>query len=325
MDKFSQLIIEAYRNPNFRFAEESSPAPEPEIIAPTALDYPGLFARMQSLEDDKKLSIYMNLKRAQTKLKLKYNIDSQLPIKLDSTKSPAEYSDNSNSNTDEKIQTYFYRVFEYLVNYFKDEASSAATSDPTSSSVSEESSSAVITDPSTDSSSGETSATTETTPTGSPSKALEGASESSSPANLKPTITIEVSGEEYQSPKVLKFQDNINIGRNLSNDIILKDPRISFDQASIFLDNEQWFIKDNDSANGSFINDINTRIKEPVILKKDDQIRFSTYYIKVISIDSEELNEFGNPVNNSGVGFFDNDESSTPTGGGGFSGRRSSF
>ena len=129
MDKFSQLIIEAYRNPNFRFAEESAPAPEPEIVTPSALDYPGLFVKMQSLEDDKKLSIYMNLKRAQTKLKLKYNIDSQLPIKLDSTKSPAEYSDNSNSNTDEKIQTYFYRVFEYLVNYFKDEEKAKEASD----------------------------------------------------------------------------------------------------------------------------------------------------------------------------------------------------
>jgi hypothetical protein len=131
MDKFSQLIIEAYRNPNFRFAEDPATTPEPEIVAPPALDYSGLFTKMQSLEDAKKLSVYMNLKRAQTKLKLKYNIDSQLPIKLDSTKSPAEYSDNSNSNTDEKIQTYFYRVFEYLINYFENESSSASTSEST--------------------------------------------------------------------------------------------------------------------------------------------------------------------------------------------------
>ena len=322
MDKFSQLIIEAYRNQNFRFAEETAPVdPESEIVAPSALDYPSLFSRMQSLEDDMKTKILEYLTRAQTKLKMDYNIDSELPIKFDSGIFLDTYSDNSNANTDEKIQTYFYRVFEYLINYFENEASSAATSDPTSSSVSEESSSAVITDPSTDSSSSETSATTETLSSGETTSTTS-SDTSEEPANLKPTITIEVSGEEYQSPKVLKFQDNINIGRKLSNDIILKDPRISFDQASIFLDNEQWFIKDNDSANGSFINDINTRIKEPVILKKDDQIRFSTYYIKVISIDSEELNEFGNPVNNSGVGFFDNDESSTPTGGGEFGGRR---
>ena len=284
MDKFSQLIIEAYRNQNFRFAEELAPVDsETEIVAPSALDYPGLFLRMQSLEDDMKTKILEYLTRAQTKLKMDYNIDSELPIKFDSGIFLDTYSDNSNANTDEKIQTYFYRVFEYLINYFENEASSAATSDPTSSSVSEESSSAVITDPLTDSSSGETSATTETTSSGETTSTTS-SDTSEEPANLKPTITIEVSGEEYQSPKVLKFQDNINIGRNLSNDIILKDPRISFDQASIFLDNEQWFIKDNDSANGSFINDINTRIKEPVILKKDDQIRFSTYYIKVISI-----------------------------------------
>jgi hypothetical protein len=131
MDKFSQLIIEAYRNQNFRFAEDPETAPEPEIVAPPALDYSGLFTKLQSLDDTKKIKVFTNLKRAATKLKLIYNIDSQLPIKLDSTKSPAEYSDNSNSNTDENIQTYFYRVFEYLVNYFENESSSAPTSEST--------------------------------------------------------------------------------------------------------------------------------------------------------------------------------------------------
>ena len=85
MDKFSQLIIEAYRNQNFRFAEELAPVdPESEIVAPSALDYPGLFLRMQSLEDDMKTKILEYLTRAQTKLKMDYNIDSELPIKFDS-------------------------------------------------------------------------------------------------------------------------------------------------------------------------------------------------------------------------------------------------
>ena len=312
MDKFSQLIIEAYRNPNFRFAEELSPAPEPEIIAPTALDYPGLFTRMQSLSFDKKINVLKNLRRAQTKLKQNYNIDSQLPIKLDSTKSPAEYSDNSNSNTDEKIQTYFYRVFNYLVDYFENEASSAPTSDPTSSSESEESNPFAVTDPSTDSSS-------DSTPTGSPSKALEGASESGSSSNSQPTITIEVSGEEYEPPKVLKFNKEINIGRLETNDIILRDARISRNQAKIYFTGEELFIEDTGKLNSIFVNNRNKKIDKSSLVK-GDTIILRPYFIKVLSIDSEELNEFGNPVNNSGVGFFDNDESSTPTGGGGFSG-----
>jgi pSer/pThr/pTyr-binding forkhead associated (FHA) protein len=147
-------------------------------------------------------------------------------------------------------------------------------------------------------------------------------SSSASPSNSKPKITLEVSGEEYQPPMVLKFDKDIDIGRNPTNDIVLKDPRVTRVQASIFLDNQQWFIKDNDSANGTFINGNNTRIKEPVQLKKDDQIRISVYYIKVRSIDTQETNEFGNPSNTSNGGFFGGGGSSTPSSGGFGGGRR---
>ena len=259
MDKFSQLIIEAYRNPNFRFAEETSPSPEPEIVAPTALDYPGLFARMQSLEDDKKLSIYMNLKRAQTKLKQKYNIDSQLPIKLDSTKSPAEYSDNSNSNTDEKIQTYFYRVFAYLVDYFENEASSAPTSESTSSSESEESNPFAVTDPSTDSRSGETSATTETTSSGETTSTTS-SDTSEEPAENIPPITIKVSGNEYSPAKSITLVKRVNIiGSDPNCAIVLDDDSVTDFNCVIQFQNEKWILsKQADSSlaiNGKFVDE----------------------------------------------------------------------
>jgi hypothetical protein len=149
-------------------------------------------------------------------------------------------------------------------------------------------------------------------------------SSSASPSNSKPKITLEVSGEEYQPTKVIKFDKDIDIGRDPANDIILNDGRISRSQASIFLDNEQWFIKDNDSANGTFINGNNTRIQEPVQLKKDDRIRFGPYYIKVKSIDSEETNEFGNS-NTSNGGFFGSGSGGRGGGFGGFGGRRRSL
>ena len=326
MDKFSQLIIEAYRNPNFRFAEESSPAPEPEIIAPTALDYPGLFARMQSLEDDKKLSIYMNLKRAQTKLKLKYNIDSQLPIKLDSTKSPAEYSDNSNSNTDEKIQTYFYRVFEYLVNYFKDEASSAATSDPTSSSVSEESSSAVITDPSTDSSSGETSATTETTSSGETTSTTS-SDTSEEPAENIPPITIKVSGGEYSPAESITLVERVNfIGSNPNCAIVLDDESVTDYNCVIQFQNKKWKLsKQRDShlaINGNTVDEF-------FELNVGDFFVPGTkgeYILSVEKIGTESGGFFGSdPSDDSDDGGFFGGSGGRGGGFGGFGGRRSSF
>jgi len=260
MDKFSQLIIEAYRNQNFRFAEELAPVdPESEIVAPSALDYPGLFFRMQSLEDDMKTKILEYLTRAQTKLKMDYNIDSELPIKFDSGIFSDTYSDNSNANTDEKIQTYFYRVFEYLINYFENEASSAATSDPTSSSVSEESSSAVITDPSTDSSSGETSATTETTPTGETTSTTS-SDTSEEPAENIPPITIKVSGKEYSPAISITLVKKVNfIGSNPNCAIVLADESVTDYNCVIQFQNKKWILsKQADSylaINGNFVDD----------------------------------------------------------------------
>ena len=312
MDKFSQLIIEAYRNPNFRFAEEHAPAPEPEIVAPTALDYPGLFARMQSLEDDKKLSIYMNLKRAQTKLKLNYNIDSQLPIKLDSTKSPAEYSDNSNSNIDEKIQTYFYRVFAYLVDYFKNEASSAPTSDPTSSSESEESNPFAVTDPSTDSSSGETTSTTDSSDT------------SEEPAENIPPITIKVSGGEYFPAESITLVKRVNIiGSDPNCAIFLDDDSVTDFNCVIQFQNEKWILsKQADSylaINGNFVDEF-------FELNVGDQFvpgTKGTYILSVEQIGTDSGGFFGERTPSSG-GFF-GDSGGSGGGFGGFGGRRSSL
>lgn len=209
MDKFSQLIIEAYRNPNFRFAEETAPVdPESEIVAPSALDYPSLFSRMQSLEDDMKTKILEYLTRAQTKLKMDYNIDSELPIKFVSSIFSDTYSDNSNANTDEKIQTYFYRVFEYLVDYFENEASSAPTSESTSSSESEESNPLAVTDPSTDSSSGETSAD---------SRSVESVSDDNSPEGRKANSILSLSIDVDGAKQTFNIDEPRIVGSNPSN------------------------------------------------------------------------------------------------------------
>jgi hypothetical protein len=322
MDKFSQLIIEAYRNQNFRFAED--PTPEPEIVAPPALDYSGLFTKMQSLEDAKKLSVYMNLKRAQTKLKLKYNIDSQLPIKLDSTKSPAQYSDNSNSNTDEKIQTYFYRVFEYLVNYFENEASSTPTTETTT--ETEESSSAVGTAPSSDSSSGETSATTETTSSGETTSTSAPGTEISQLSKLKIYITDLGFGTQYQileKPTMFgndtsKRRDDIQFYK--VNDDTVGDSRCILQRLDGLSDWAVMKYGDGDVKHN------NTAITSPIILAKDDKITMGEN-TQIVIVDTI-VNSSSTPTSiqsESSGGFFGGGSSTPSSVGFGGGRRRRSF
>ena len=305
MDKFSQLIIEAYRNQNFRFAEEPAPAPElePEIVAPTALDYPGLFARMQSLSFDKKNSVLQNLRRAQTKLKMNYNIDSELPIKLDTA------ANNSNANADEKIQTYFYRVFNYLVDYFENEASSAPTSESTSSSESEDPHPFDVTVPSTDSSSGETSATTETTSSGETSATTSSDTSEEPAENISP-ITIKVSGKEYSPAKYITLDKRINtIGSNSNCTIVLEDESVTEFNCVIQFKDEKWILsKQADSTlayNGEFVDEFS-------VLNVGDYFVPGTKGIYILSVEK---------IGTDSGGFFG--ESGGRGGGfGGFGGRR---
>ena len=306
MDKFSQLIIEAYRNQNFRFAEDPAPTPEPEIVAPPALDYSGLFVRMQSLSFDKKISVLQNLRRAQTKLKMNYNIDSELPIKLDTTTST--YSDNSNSNTDEKIQTYFYRVFNYLVDYFENEASSVPTSESTSSSESEDPHPFDVTVPSTYSSSGETSATTETTSSGETS-ATTSSDTSEEPAENIPPITIKVSGKEYSPAKYITLDKRINtIGSNSNCTIALEDESVTEFNCVIQFKDEKWILSKQANStlayNGEFVDEFS-------VLNVGDYFVPGTKGIYILSVQK---------IGTDNGGFFGSDSSDDSNSGGFFGG-----
>lgn len=319
MDKFSQLIIEAYRNPNFRFAEETATVDsESEIVAPPMLDYANLFARLQNLDFDKKISVLQNLRRAQTKLKMNYNIDSELPLKLDLTTSV--FSDNSLANADNKVNTYFYRVYEYLVTYFENEASSAPTSESKSSSESEESNPSAVTDPSTDSSSGEISATTETTSTTS-SDTLE------EPTENIPPITIKVSGGEYRPAELITLSKRVNIiGSDSNSSIVLDDESVTKYNCVIQFRDGKWILsKEANSAlfkNSDFIDGISE-------LNVGDQFvpgTKGTYILSVEQIGTDSGGFFGERTPSSG-GFFGDSGGSGGSGGGfsGFGGRRRSF
>lgn len=146
-------------------------------------------------------------------------------------------------------------------------------------------------------------------------------SSSASPSNSKPKITLEVSGAEYTAPKVFNFDSEIMIGRTLASDIILQQGTVDPGHANIIPLNGQWYLKDNNSTNGTLINGIKYKNNDPIQLNSGDDIKITNYNIKVLSINTQETNEFGNPVDNSGGGFFGGGGSSTPSSGG-FSGRR---
>ena len=80
--------------------------------------------------------------------------------------------------------------------------------------------------------------------------------------------------------------------------------------------NGQWYLEDNNSTSGTYINEKKYKNNEPIQLNSGDNIKITNYNIKVLSIGTQETNEFGNPVNTSNGGFFGGGESSTPSSGG---------
>ncbi|MFA5523286.1 MAG: FHA domain-containing protein [Tissierellales bacterium] len=76
----------------------------------------------------------------------------------------------------------------------------------------------------------------------------------------------------YKLKEVYTLEDDVSIGRGTQNHIILRDPYISKNHARISLDEEEYFLEDLGSANGTLIND--TIVLDVVKLKDGDRIKF---------------------------------------------------
>lgn len=81
--------------------------------------------------------------------------------------------------------------------------------------------------------------------------------------NRKDSLSFKV--DEFYS-----LVSNVTIGRSGSNKITIKDPYISKKHAEIIKDNDEYFIEDLKSANGTFLN--NEEIMDAAILKNGDTI-----------------------------------------------------
>ncbi|RME03047.1 MAG: FHA domain-containing protein [Planctomycetota bacterium] len=94
-------------------------------------------------------------------------------------------------------------------------------------------------------------------------------------AALRPFLVIE--DEEGVRNFPLGFE-NITIGYKSGNDIVIKGKGISRFHSEIYFEDNQWWIKDLDSTNGTFVN--GQKIEEPHRLEVGDQIQIGDIFIR---------------------------------------------
>ncbi len=83
-------------------------------------------------------------------------------------------------------------------------------------------------------------------------------------------------------PQVRRLmQPTISIGRTNDNDVPLKSPIVSKKHAVIFRRGLEYFIKDMESNNGTYLNQIKLDSGSEVVLKNDDVLKIEPFEIKV--------------------------------------------
>ena len=80
-------------------------------------------------------------------------------------------------------------------------------------------------------------------------------------------------------PAKVFLQNEIQIGRNRSDDIRLYDKSVSSKQSRIYYLNDTWMIEDLQSENGTYLND--QRILKPTTLKENDIVRCGKIELRI--------------------------------------------
>ena len=76
----------------------------------------------------------------------------------------------------------------------------------------------------------------------------------------------------FKIQEVYNLEDSITIGRSNENDVIIKDPYISKKHLSIVKDEEEYYLEDLNSANGTYLN--GDRLMDAAKLNNGDRIQF---------------------------------------------------
>ena len=100
---------------------------------------------------------------------------------------------------------------------------------------------------------------------------------------------------EYESGEMIKvdlpLNSRVSIGRETINNIVLGDPTVSRSHCSIIRNSEGLFIKDENSTNGTSVNDYVLRHNEQAPLSDGDLIRIAKclYVFRCIPKGKDEL------------------------------------
>ena len=73
--------------------------------------------------------------------------------------------------------------------------------------------------------------------------------------------------------------NEISLGRSPSCDFAIEDFTVSAVHARLYFRQNQWWVEDNESSNGSFLNDI--PIKTPTVLTSGDQLKLGSYIVLI--------------------------------------------
>lgn len=103
---------------------------------------------------------------------------------------------------------------------------------------------------------------------------------------------IVLSGSEEGQEFGLKGRDSVSVGRSDENDFILSDSSVSRRHATFTFKNNKWFVRDESSRNGSFINENKIDQNHDVELENLKVIRFGVYDLRYVERDvsQEEIN-----------------------------------
>lgn len=102
---------------------------------------------------------------------------------------------------------------------------------------------------------------------------------SSDNLNLIPEITLSCQLSDKFSERSFRTSP-ISMGRDPNSDLVLDHPTVSANHSQIFFKSNQWWIQDNQSTNGTTLNQV--KIEEPMVLTSEDQIHCGQVSISVI-------------------------------------------
>lgn len=97
--------------------------------------------------------------------------------------------------------------------------------------------------------------------------------------NISQIPSIKLFLEGHPKKTITFNQLEIFLGRNAQNDFRIQDDRASSSHARIFFRNNQWFLEDLQSTNGTFIN--NEKISSATVLVTEDVIKIGSTRISM--------------------------------------------